>query len=152
MPYPKSLPARLATDRGVIYTRPAEAAAFPRVISFINEKRAEGQTVMVLPETTSLYFFTGTDTPVRWYQLNPGNLSPDEETEFAAQIDHQKVDFILLTNRRTEEYDANYFGLDYNQRLYRWIEANYEPAGQFGEFVRAKGRPFAIMIYRRRQR
>jgi hypothetical protein len=151
MPYPKSLPARLATDRGVIYTRPAEAAIFPRVISFINERKAEGHAVLVLPETTSLYFFTGTDTPVRWYQLNPGNLSPDEENEFIAQIERQKVDLILLSNRRTAEYGSNYFGLDYNQRLYQWIEANYEPAGQFGEFVRANNRPFAMLIYRRRR-
>jgi hypothetical protein len=150
MPYPKSFPARLATDRGVIYTRPAEAAIFPRVLSFIKQRKAQGQTVMVLPEATSLYFFTGTEAPTRWYQLHPGVVAPDEETEFTAEIDHQKVDFILLTNRRTEEYEAKYFGLDYNQGLYRWIEANYEPAGQFGEFVRAKDRPFAIMIYRRR--
>jgi hypothetical protein len=151
LPYPKSYPARLATDRGVIYTRPAEAALFPSVVSFIEQRKAQGQSAMVLPEATSLYFFTGTDAPAKWYALNPGVLSPDDEDEFAAEIEHRKVDFILLTNRRTEEYGANYFGLDYNQRLYRWIEANYEPVGQFGEFVREKDRPFAILIYRRRE-
>jgi hypothetical protein len=150
MPYPKALPAKLATDKGVIYTRPAEASIFPRVISFINQRKADGQSVMVMPEATSLYFFTGTDTPVRWYQLVPGSLAPDEEGEFIAEIERRKVDFILLTNRRTSEYGFDYFGLDYNQRVYRWIEAHYELAGQFGEFARESGRHFAILIYRRR--
>jgi hypothetical protein len=150
-PYPKSYPARLATDRGVIYTRPAEAALFPRVISFIKQSKDQGQSVLVLPEATSLYFFAGTDAPAKWYALNPGILSPADEDEFAAEVERRKVDFILITNRRTEEYGVNYFGLDYNQRLYRWIEANYEPAGGFGEFVREKDRPFAIMVYRRRR-
>jgi hypothetical protein len=151
MPYPKSLPARLVTDRGVIYTRRAEAAIFPRVISFIDQSKAEGRTVLILPESASLYFFTGTDAPARWYYLHPGVLGPDEESEFIAEIERQKVDFILLSNRRTAEYGSDYFGLDYNQRLYRWIEANYEPTGQFGEFVRAKDRPFAMLVYRRRR-
>jgi len=151
-PYPKSLPSKLATSRGVIYTRPAEAQLFPRIISFIDGRKAEGRTVMVLPEVTSLYFFTGTDAPTRWYYLHPGVLAPDEEDECIAQIERQKVDFILLSNRRTAEYGSNYFGLDYNQRLYRWIGTNYEVVGQFGEFVREKDRPFAMLIYRRRQR
>jgi hypothetical protein len=151
MPYPKSLPAKLPTDRGVIYTRQAEASIFPRVISFIGQREAAGQSVMVLPEAASLYFFTGTDAPARWYYLHPGVLAPDEEDEFIAEVDRRKVDFILLSNRRTAEYGSDYFGLDYNQRVYSWIEANYDVAGQFGEFVREKGRPFAIMIYRRRQ-
>ena len=150
-PYPKALPSRLATSRGVIYTRPAEAALFPRIISFIGERKAEGQTVMVLPEATSLYFFTGTDAPARWYQLLPGVLAPDEQDEFITAIERQRVDFILLSNRRTAEYGADYFGLDYNQRVYRWIQAHYEPAGQFGEFLRGKDQPFAMLIYRRRR-
>jgi hypothetical protein len=150
MPYPKSYPARLATDRGVIYTRPAEAAVFPRVIAFINQKKAQGQSVDILPEATSIYFFTGTDSPTKWYAINPGVLSPDDEDEFIAELKRKKVDYILLSNRRTSEYDSDYFGLDYNQRLYRWIETNYEVAGQFGAFVREEGSPFGMLIYRRR--
>jgi hypothetical protein len=47
-------------------------------------------------------------------------------------------------------YGSDYFGLDYNQRAYRWVEANYEPVGQFGEFVRGPDKPFAMLVYRRR--
>jgi hypothetical protein len=149
-PYPKALPSKLVTPRGVIYTRPAEAALFPRIISFIEEKKAQGQAVLVLPEANSLYFFTGTDAPARWYQFIPGVLAPDEEDELIAQLERQHVEFILLSNRYTGEYGVDYFGLDYNQRVYRWILDHYELQGQFGDFARGPGRPFAMQIYRRR--
>jgi len=61
------------------------------------------------------------------------------------------VDFVLITNRDAREYGAPYFGLDYGQTIYRWIDSHYDVVGQFGEFRRAYQAPFSALIYKRRE-
>ena len=56
----------------------------------------------------------------------------------------------LLTARLITEYGADYFGIDYDQEIYHWIEANYRIAGEFGRFHRDHNNTFAAMIYQRR--
>ncbi len=144
-------PARLDTPRGTIYTGRAEAEAFPKILSFIEQQRAAGQKVLILPEETSLYYFSGTHSPTRWYALTPGVLGPENrEREYIAQLEAQGVNYILLSNRSTKEYGLPFFGLDYNQTVYRWIEANFEVVGEFGRFSRKKPEEFGMLVYRRR--
>jgi hypothetical protein len=142
----------LRTDRGAIYTRRAEAVLFPQIIDFMKQQKAMGKIVLVIPEETSLYFFSGTDSPTRWYPLLPGALEPRREAEYIAQLEAQKIDYIVLSNRSTEEYGVPFFGIDYNQSVYQWIQKNYEVTGEFGHFVR-KVRPkeFGALLYRRRE-
>lgn len=149
-PHPEKLRAPLVTDLGTIYTRPAEAALFPQIISFMREQKVSGKRVLVLPEEVTLYCFSGTDAPTRWYQLTPGILAPEQESEYIAQLEAKRIDYILLSNRSFFEYKAPFFGLDFNQTVYRWIEANYEVVGEFGQFQRMRGSRFAMLIYKKR--
>jgi len=48
----------------------------------------------------------------------------------------------MLTARRTVEYGAAYFGFDYDQKIYHWIESNYRVVGQFGRYRRDEAAPF----------
>jgi hypothetical protein len=59
---------------------------------------------------------------------------------------------VLLTARKTHLYGADYFGIDYNQKIYYWIESNYRVAGQFGHFSRDRrgSHPLAALLYQRR--
>ncbi|MFZ0887344.1 MAG: hypothetical protein WA005_02730 [Candidatus Binataceae bacterium] len=145
------LPARLDTDLGAIYTRPEEAALFPRLAGFMKEQRRLGKRVLVLPEATMLYALSGTDAPSRYYELDPGLLSPEGESKFISEIDRSGVDFILLTNRSYPEYGVPHFGIDYAQTIGRWIDQHYEAVGQFGNFSLRPGAPFAVLLYKRRQ-
>lgn len=149
-PRPEKLPARLVTDLGTIYTKPAEAALFPQIISFMREQKDSGNRVLVLPEEVTLYSFSGTDAPTRWYQLLPGMLAPEQESVYIAQLEAAGVEYILLSNRSNFEYKAPFFGLDFNQGVYHWIEANYEVVGEFGQFRRDRRSPFAMLIYKKR--
>jgi len=60
------------------------------------------------------------------------------------------VDYIILTNRDTSAYGVPFFGLDYHQRIYQWILANYEQVGTFGSVEPGAGEPLAATLYRRR--
>ena len=104
----------------------------------------------MLPEAPILYALTGTEAPSRWYTLLPGILSPAQEDVYVADLNLAGPDYILLTARRTSEYGVDYFGIDYDQKIYHWIESNYRIAGEFGRFRRDGSNTFAAMIYQRR--
>ena len=150
-PHPGNLSAPIHTDRGTIYTRPAEAAVYNQLLAFVGEQKARGQTVVVLPQEVSVYFFTGTLAPSRWYGLPPGTLaSPARQQDYIADLERSRADFIVVSNRDTKEYGLPYFGLDYDRAVYDWILQHYEPAGEFGRFVRDVPGAYGVRIYRRR--
>jgi len=56
--------------------------------------------------------------------------------------------YILLTAQASHEYGTAYFGIDYDQKIYHWIESNYRIAGEFGRFRRDKsGSVLAALLY-----
>ncbi len=150
IPHPGQLPARLSTPLGTIFTYPSEADLYPKIISFIQEEKKRGKRVLILPEETLLYTLSGTEAPTRWYQLTPGILDPQQEELYIQQTDRSEIDFILLSNRSSIEYGVPFFGLDYDRKVYRWIEQNYEVVGEEGHFIRRPMASFSMLIYRRR--
>ncbi len=152
-PNPGVHPALVHTKRGDIYGTPAESAVYRQLLSFIEQKKAAGQRVLVLPQEISLYFFTATLAPTRWYGLQPGVLEPEErEREYVAQLEKEDMDYILLSNRKTDEYGLPDFGIDYCRTVYHWIESHYEVVGEFGRFVSGAGDDYGVLIYQRRVR
>jgi hypothetical protein len=144
-------PAAITTERGTIYGRSSEGAVFPEVLSFIRQQQANGRRVLLLPEETSLYYLAGARAPARWYTLTPGVLSSDErEREYIAKLEAVPIDYILLSNRNTEEYGLSFFGLDYQQTVYQWIRENYEVVAELGRFSRDTPQEFGMLVYRRR--
>jgi hypothetical protein len=60
------------------------------------------------------------------------------------------ANYILVTNRKTSEYGAPYFGIDYDCKIYQWIGANYRVAGEFGRFRCDGSLGWAALLYARR--
>jgi hypothetical protein len=148
---PGQEPARLDTDLGTIYTQPAEAALYPKVVSFMKMQSHLGKHILVLPEAPLLYALSGLEAPTRWYEASPGVLSPQDEGEFIRQAEQSGVDIILLSNRSTREYGVPYFGQDYCRTIGGWIDAHYRLTGQIGDFRREPSAPFAMEVYQRRE-
>ncbi|PYU72685.1 MAG: hypothetical protein DMG49_07340, partial [Acidobacteria bacterium] len=71
----------LATERGMIRVPKEEAEAYALAIAFMKEKAAQGQTVLSLPEDTSLYFFSETHCPTRLWLFGPGLVVPGRMTD-----------------------------------------------------------------------
>jgi hypothetical protein len=147
-----ALPSAMHTDYGTIYTTRENEAIFRPAIAFMKEQKALGKHVLVLPEELALYFFSGMEVPARWYQLSPGVLVPEEEDAYIAGLRSVGIDYVVLSNRTYFEYGAPYFGLDFNQKIYRWIQDNYEVSGEFGHFDGKRGSAYALQIFRARVR
>jgi hypothetical protein len=142
--------AKLETSWGTIYLEPGEARVAGQILDFIEGQKRQGRRVVLLPELPMMYALTGTEAPSRWYTILPGYLSPAQEDEFIADMRRAAPAYIVLTNRRTSEYGAPYFGVKYDGAIYRWIEANYRVVGQFGSFRRGGDPALAALLYERR--
>jgi hypothetical protein len=155
VPTPTQRTATLQTSWGIIYVEPEEANVARKILAFIAEQKHTGRQVALLPEATMLYALGDIEAPDRWYMVVPGILSPGQEEVLLTDLNRSQPDYILITSRKTTEYGADYFGVDYDQKIYQWIESNYRIAGQFGRFRRddsgsAMQAPLAALVYQRR--
>ena len=147
---PRILPARLTTDFGTFYTRPDVAEILPQVISFMRSHTRTGKDILVVPEPPSLYVFSRTEAPSKWYSLVPGYVAPEQEQQYIDQVQASHVRYILIANEDMSAFGVpDFLAGGYNLRIRGWILANYVPVGQFGPLPEkaAPYVPFIVWIY-----
>jgi hypothetical protein len=122
--------AAMPTDRGMIRTWPTMASHYQQAIDFMKEKNALGESVLSIPEDTTLYFLSNTHCPVRVFQFTPGVLVPGKMTdELIAQIERKKVRYLLWSNRIFPEYGVPRFGTDYDKDFGDYLRQHYRLTG-----------------------
>jgi preprotein translocase subunit SecG len=122
--------ARLETERGVVRTRPDMVLNYQQAIAFMKEKAAAGESVLSIPEDTSLYFLSGTMCPIRVTQFTPGVLVPGKMTqETVREIEQKNVQYLLWSNRTSAEYGVPLFGKDYDAAFAGYLTSHYRPVG-----------------------
>ena len=122
----------LNTDRGTIIAIPDLGYSIDEAIGFIKRETAPGEPVAVMPEGTSLNFFTDRPNPLREEITTPGYLDREGEERAIRQLIESEARFVLVANRATSEFGAEAFGRDYCQTLMQWIEQNFEACAVFG--------------------
>jgi hypothetical protein len=141
----------LHTPVGDVRRTPENVTLMTQFLPLMQQAKSRGERVMLLPEVTGLYFLSGMLAPTRNYVITPGILEPGKYTDFALHLLEQNPpDLIILTNRRTKEYGADYFGLDYDQPVLDWINSRYKVSGEIGHFERAEGAPLSALMFSRR--
>jgi 4-amino-4-deoxy-L-arabinose transferase-like glycosyltransferase len=142
------------TTRGTIIAIPELGIAFDEAIQFINRETGPADPVAVVPEGTSLNFFTDRPNPLREEITTPGYLNAEQEERAINQLIESNTRLILVTNRATPEFGRGIFGKDYCERLMQWIDENFEQHAMFGPDhdpnLRIGGRTFFIRAYRRK--
>ena len=86
----------------------------------------------MMPEGTSLNFFTDRPNPLREEITTPGYLDREGEERAIKQLIQSDTRFVLVANRATSEFGAEAFGRDYCQTLMQWIEQNFEACAILG--------------------
>lgn len=122
----------LDTDRGSIIAIPDLGQSIDEAISFIKQETAPGEPVAVMPEGTSLNFFTDRPNPLREEITTPGYLDREGEERAIRQLIQSDTRLVLVANRATSEFGPEAFGRDYCQTLMQWIEQNFEACAIFG--------------------
>jgi hypothetical protein len=144
----------LHTDRGTMIAIPDLGKAIDEAIGFIKVETAPGEAVAVMPEGTSLNFFTDRPNPLREEITTPGYLDREGEERAIRQLIQSDTRLVLVANRATSEFGPEAFGRDYCQTLMQWIEQNFEACAVFGPDHNPNqqigDKTFFIRAYRRR--
>jgi hypothetical protein len=146
----------VTTARGTIIAIPELGIAFDEAVKFINRETEPSDAVAVVPEGTSLNFFTDRRNPLKEEITTPGYLNPEQEERAIRQLIESNTRLILVTNRATPEFGRGIFGRDYCQTLMQWIDENFEEQAVFGPDhdpnLRIGARTFFIRAYRKKER
>ena len=127
----------LRTDRGDVRVPPNLAEHYVAAIQFMKEKAALGESVLSVPEDTSLYFLSGTHCPVRVFQFSPGILAPGKMTsDLIREIEEKRVRYLLWSNRIFPEFGTPVFGKDFDVELGDYLRSHYRRVGRLLADVR----------------
>ncbi|HET9742141.1 MAG TPA: hypothetical protein VFQ00_05270 [Terriglobales bacterium] len=118
----------LVTDRGTIRVSKNKAEQYALAIQFMKEKARQGESVLSVPEDTSLYFLSETICPIRLFSFTPGVLAPGKMTdETIREIDQKHVRYLLWSSRIFPEFGTTVFGKDFDQPVGEYFRAHYQP-------------------------
>jgi len=149
-PKPEMLPAKFTSDYGSFYTTTDAAQLLPQIISFMKARTKNGKDILMLPEPPSLYVFSGTEAPTKWYSLVPGVLDPAQEPDFIRRAELNQVRYVLISDRSFNEYGIRGFiNNGYSQGIHGWINANFVKVQQFGPLRDAPYPPYIVWVFER---
>jgi hypothetical protein len=118
----------LTTDRGTVRVSKHLAESYRAAIQFMKEKASLGQSVLSVPEDTSLYFLSGTYCPTRVFLFTPGVLVPGKMTDdVIREIERKHVGYLLWSNRIFSEYGVPVFGKDFDRYFGDYLKSRYRP-------------------------
>lgn len=144
----------VSAPRGSFRTVPEIGQPLAEALRYVEQHSVPGETVLTLPLATTINFLAERRYPLREEIVHPGFLTGAKEAEAIERIKARQVRLILLANLDTSEFRDRTFGLDYNQELWRWIEAHYRLVARFdtAESQQAKlgEKPFFILAYERK--
>ena len=122
----------LTTDRGTMRVPKNMAANYKIAAQFMRDKAAQGESVLPVPEDTSLFFFSGTTSPTRVFSFTPGVLAPGKMTnEMLDEIEKNHVRYLIWSNDRVfTEFGTPIFGVDFDRDVGDYFKSHYRPIGR----------------------
>ncbi len=142
------------TPRGTMLAGMDIGVAMNEAIEFVKRETQPGEPIAVMPEGTSLNFFTDRPNPLREEITTPGFLNRQAEAAAIERLIVSNTRFIFITNRATSEFGPKRLGEDYHQTLMQWVETHFEQVAIFGPVhnpnLEIGDRIFFIRAYRKR--
>src|SRR5262249_57011014 len=117
--------------------------------------RSRGFQPLRPPARLTINFLARRRYPLREEIVHPGFLAGENELDAIERIKARNTPLILIANLPMSEFRDRTFGVDYNQRLMRWIEENYHLAARFdsqspdSRGAKLGDEPFFILAYER---
>lgn len=116
------------TDKGTIRVSKNKAEQYSLAIQFMKERAAVGDSVLSVPEDTSLYFLAGVPSPIRLYSFTPGVLVPGKMTQDTIrELERKRIRYLLWSNRIFPEFGTPIFGKDFDQEVGEYFRSHYRP-------------------------
>jgi hypothetical protein len=120
----------LVTEHGTVRIPKAQAEGYRAAIQFMKDKAALGESVMSVPEDTTLYFLSDTRSTTRYYLFTPGVIVPGKMTDdLIRELEVKPVRYLLWSNRIFTEYGVPVFGRDFDRPLGDYLKSHYRRVG-----------------------
>jgi len=143
----------VSSPRGSFITVPEIGKPLQAAIRYAEERTGAGDYLLAAPQATTVNFLAARRYPLREEIIHPGFLAGEKETDAIDRIEARKTPLILIVNIDTSEFGDRAFGVDYNQKLMRWINENYRLAARFDSANSHNAKlgdgPFFILAYER---
>ncbi len=141
------------SPRGSFITTPEIGAPLVEAIRYVERRTKPDDYVLALPVATTINFLAVRRYPLREEIVHPGFLTGDKELDAIERIKNRNTPLVLIANLDTSEFRDRTFGVDYNQRLMRWINENYHVTARFdspgSRDAKLGDKPFFILAYER---
>lgn len=126
----------IETSRGSLSFFPVEPApGCSKLLEFLRQDSAAGDTMAVFPEGAGLNFLSGLPNPVADTFYDPLDLgSKEAQGRIMDGLEKKKVTYVVLLQRDMSEYGRAAFGIDYAKDLMGYVFTHYSPIQQFGPF------------------
>lgn len=116
-----------------------------RALAWLAETEPEA-TVAVLPEGVMLNYLSRRESPTRYINFMPPELSLYTSAAIIEAFEQSPPDYVLLVHKRTGLYGTPFFGRDYGRALYGWVRQNYQMVETFGGVPFAEKTRFGISM------
>ena len=139
--------------RGAFITVPEIGEPLQAAIRYAEQRTKPDDCVPTAPQATTINFLAARRYPLREDIIHPGFLAGEKELDAIERIKACRAPLILIANMDLSEFGDRAFGVDYNQRLMRWIDENYHLAARFdsaeSRYANLGDKPFFILAYER---
>lgn len=122
---------------------------FCEAATYLRNNLSKDETVVVFPEGASLNFFSKRENPTRYYVFLPVELGFIGEEKVLRSLEKSKIDYVVIVQRSSPEHMQTSFGINYGQKISRWITENYKVAKEIGPRPFTTGN-FGVLILKRK--
>lgn len=95
------------------------------VIEYIKTNTNKDDKVVIYPEFLSINVLSNRMSDNKFYSLIPLYVEVFGEDLIIKRLEFTKPKYIILTNSDMSAYGFKYFGIDYAQKVQKWIENSY---------------------------
>jgi len=141
----RTVPIGQGADQYLVHQRDR---AYAEVLARLEQLRAPVETLVVIPEGVMLNYLVRAENPTGFVNFLPPELIMFGERRILDAFRSRPPDWIVITNRGATEYGYRFFGADYAQALFAWIEAGYEVVDRVFE-TDAFGQPQPVAAFLR---
>ena len=118
-------------------------------LKYIREHIEPDTEIAPIPYGNMINYMTRNRNPLRIFTINPVEAKIFDEQQYLDEIRAAPPEYILFLDVDSSRLGARYFGKDYAQNIYQWIQTHYSIQKQFGQ-APFQGKGFGIQLLRKR--
>ena len=121
---------------------------FWQAITYLNTHASESASVAVIPEGIGINLISQRPSPMKYVHVNSHVADQIDTEAFIGTLQASSMEWVVIPNRFSREYDHALFGIDYHRELYEWVQRDFTLVKQFGA-APTEYRQHGLQIWRR---